>query len=277
MNLKKREMRKKLRVGFAVALATAVAFAVTSCDKEPADQRPELPPVESMMMDFSDFSEQPASAKGSSPSYQNFSRSYLTLGFWNVSVTLVSALPVAAYAHALQQTPVYLGDNTWEWSYDFSWNSVSYAAKLTARRMSNQEFSAEMAIGFSAFPENGVKWFDGVVRYDHTKADWTFYKEGAIPVLEVGWNKDFESEAADLTYTYTEAGQKESGSYIMWKYIPGEVYDAAYTVSMADGTTSIEWNISTLEGRVKDPVFFGDETWHCWDSHANGLADVDCN
>ena len=42
----------------------------------------------------------------------------------------------------------------------------------------------------------------------------------------------------------------------MWEYIPGEVYDAAYMVSMADGTTNIEWNISTLEGRINDPVFY---------------------
>ena len=47
-----------------------------------------------------------------------------------------------------------------------------------------------------------------MVRYDHTKADWTFYKDGAIPVLEVGWNKDFESEAADLTYTYYRTRSK---------------------------------------------------------------------
>ena len=144
-------MRKQFRFGFAVALATIVDFSITSCDKEPADQRPELPPVESMMMDFSDFSEQPATAKGSSSSYQNFSRSYLTVGILECIRYRVSALPVAAYAHALQQTPVYLGDNTWEWSYDFSLNSVSYAATLTAMRISNQEFTVEMAIGFSDF------------------------------------------------------------------------------------------------------------------------------
>jgi len=269
-------MKEQVKLIGAGLLAVILLFAVTSCDKEPVDQRPELPPVESLLMDFSDFSEQPSSSKGTAESYENFLYSYLTVGFWNVSVTFVSALPIAAYAHALQQAPVYLGDNSWEWSFDFPWNNNEYTATLTAERISNEEFSAKMEISLAAFPDNLVKWFDGVVRYDHTKADWTFYKEGTISVLEVEWNKDFENEAADLTYTYVEAGVKESGSYIMWQYIPGAIYDAAYTISMADGTTSIEWNITTIEGRVKAPGHFGDEAWHCWDSHANGLADRDC-
>ncbi len=269
-------MNKKLRSIALVTFASAVLFTVSSCDQEDLDQRPDLPPVESMMMDFSDFSEEPASTKGSTSTYQNFLHSYLTVGFWNVSVTLVSALPVAAYAHALQQTPEYMGDNSWEWSYEFELNSLSYAATLTGERISNEEFSVKMVIALSADPDAGLKWFDGVVRYDHTSADWTFYREGSASVLEIGWNKDFESEAADLTYTYTESGKTETGSYIMWEYIPGGVYDAAYTISMAEGTSNIEWNITTIEGRVKAPVFFGDEAWHCWDSQANGLVDKVC-
>jgi len=276
MKLKKREMRKQVRLGFTFALAAALIFSLTSCEKGSSETTPELPPVESMKMDFSDFSEQPASSKGTASTTQNFVRSYLTVGFWNVSVTLVSAVPLAAYAHALQQTPTYLDNNAWEWSYEFTLNNVNYAATLTAMRMNNQEFSVEMMIGYSAFPDQTLKWFDGVVRYDHTKADWTFYKDGTIPVLAIEWNKDFESDAADLTYTYTEPEQVESGSFIMWEYIPGAVYDAAYTISMAAGTTNIEWNVTTIEGRIKEPVFFGNENWHCWDSYANGLVDREC-
>jgi len=62
----------------------------------------------------------------------------------------------------------------------------------------------------------------------------------------------------------------------MFEYKPGAVYDAAYTVSMAEGLTNIEWDITTIEGRVKAPVFFEDDSWHCWDSHSNGLVDMVC-
>ena len=62
----------------------------------------------------------------------------------------------------------------------------------------------------------------------------------------------------------------------MWDYNPGEVFDAAYTISMSEGVTNIEWNVSTIEGRVKAPAFFENEYWHCWDSYANGLMDMVC-
>lgn len=270
-------MRKQTGLTAVVALAVTILFTVTSCDKEPVDLRPELAPLESMVMDFSDFSTQPAGTKGTDFTYENFLFSYLTVGYWSVSAALVSALPVAAYTHALRQTPEYLSDNTWEWSFEFTYNSLSYLGTLTGERISNEEFTMEMIIiQPSLAPGNGVMLFDGVVRYDHTSADWTFYNEGGAAVLEVAWNKDFETEAADLTYTYMEADQEEAGSYIMWAYRPGEVFDAAYTVSMSESVINIEWNTSTIEGRVKAPAHFEDENWHCWNSLANGLEDMDC-
>ena len=84
-------MRKQLRVTAVVALAATILFTTTSCDKEPVENRPDLAPAESMMMDFSDFATQPAGTKGSALSYDNFVFSYLTVGFWNASAVLVAA------------------------------------------------------------------------------------------------------------------------------------------------------------------------------------------
>jgi hypothetical protein len=269
-------MKKRIKSMVVVAVSAMVLFTVSSCDKEPVEYRPELPPAESLVMDFSDFSSPPAGMKSNELSYVNFVYSYTTLSFWNASAVIVTALPVAAYSYALTQSPEYLGDNTWEWSFEFSFNSQTYLATLTGKRLNNEEFSMEMVIGPASMPDEGQKWFDGVVRYDHTSADWVLYKEGSLEVLEIAWNKDYVTEEADLTYTYVEPDQEETGSYIMWEYRPGEVYDAAYNISMSEGLITMEWNLSTIEGRVKSPVYFEDENWHCWDSFANGLADVDC-
>ena len=275
-NLKDNVMMNRLKRTAVFAMAVMVLFTVTSCDKEKIENRPELPPVESLVMDFSDFSAPPAAMKSSELSYVNFLFSYTTVSFWSASAVLVTALPVAAYTHALSQTPEYLGENTWEWSFEFQHNSLSYLATLTGKRLNNEEFSMDMVISPASMPEEGVKWFDGVIRYDHTSADWTVYKEGSLAVLEIAWNMDYETEEADLTYTYVEPDKEETGSYIMWAYRPGEVYDAAYTVSMSQGMTNIEWNVSTIEGRVKALAYFEDEEWHCWDSYTNGLADIAC-
>ena len=269
-------MRKRFKLTTVYVLTAVVLFTFASCDKEPVDQRPELPPLESLAMDFSDFANQPGGMKSSELSYVNFLYSYTSVSFWNASAVLVSALPVAAYTHALTMTPEYLGDNTWEWSFEFQHNALTYKATLTGKRLNNEEFSMEMLIGLASMPEEGVLWFDGVIRYDHTSADWTLYKEGSLAVLEIAWNKDYETEEADLTYTYVEPEQDETGSYIMWEHRPGEVYDAAYTISMSEGLINIEWNVSTIEGRVKSLAYFDDDNWHCWDSYVNGLADIEC-
>lgn len=262
-------------IGMALTISLVISFS--SCDTEPVDERPELPPIESLMMDFSDFEGQPGGTKATEASYGNFTHSYLSVLFWNLTSTLTMTLPVAAYGHALQQEAEYVGDHTWEWSFDFQYEGMDYSATLTGARISNEKFSMEMKIGLAALPGQGVKWFDGEVRYDHTQALWNLYMEGNVKVLEAEWHKNFETEAGDLSYTYVEPEQEETGSFIRFKYMPREVYDGAYTISLSAGVTEIEWNVTSKEGRVKDPVKFGDSNWHCWDSHANGLADKDCN
>ena len=63
----------------------------------------------------------------------------------------------------------------------------------------------------------------------------------------------------------------------MADYRPDEFFDAAYNISLADGETNIQWNTTTIEGRVKAPNHFQDDAWHCWDSHANNLVDKVCD
>lgn len=258
----------------AVLLSLMIFFS--ACDNEPADGQPDLPPIESMMMDFSDFEGQAGGTKTAEVTYGNFTHSYVSVLYWNLISTVTMTLPVAAYGYALQQEAEYVGDQSWEWSFDFKHEGLDYSAVLRATRISNEVFSAVMKIGPAALPGQAIKWFDGEVRYDHTQAIWNLYNEGSIKVLEAEWHMNYETKAGDLTYTYLEPGQEETGSYIMFEHRPQEVYDAAYTISLAAGSTLIEWNISSKEGRVKDQQKFGDSDWHCWESHSKGLADMTC-
>ncbi len=259
-------------------MLVSMLWVSVSCDREPVEGRPDLPPMESLVMDFSAFDQQPGGMKGSIFTYENFLHAYFSVMFWNVASTATLAVPVAAYAHALNQDAVYLGDNTWEWSFGFSLQGASYEATLTGARLNNEEFSMEMVISMAGSPGQSMKWFDGVVRYDHTHASWNLYGEQGVKLLEAEWNKDFETEASELTYTYVEPGQEETGSFISYSSHPGEVYDASYTISLTGGEVLIEWNTTTLEGRVKDSSSFGDSEWHCWASRSaeGGLADVVC-
>jgi hypothetical protein len=275
---KNRAMKKHVDIKrmMAVLVSMAMLATFTSCDKEPVNKRPELPPVESLVMDFGDFSQQPAGMKGTTETYENFMHAYGTVLFWNVASAATLALPAAAYASALHQEPEYLGDHTWEWSFDLDLHGVSYGVVLTGTRLNNEEFSLEMVIYSSLMPEDGMKWFDGLVRYDHTHAAWNLYGEGGIKKLEAKWNKDYETKAGDLTYTYVEPDHEETGSFITYAYMPGEMFDASFTSSLSERETVIEWNTSSLEGRIRDASLFGDSEWHCWDAAANGLTDKVC-
>ena len=260
----------------AIFLAVSLLIINTSCDQEPVENRPELPPVESLMMSFSDFDAAKGSTKASGEPHLHFNYAFTSLVFWSGASAVSMALPVAAYAYALEQGVEYLGDNSWEWSYSFSWSGQDYTATLGATRINNEEFSLEMLIAPSATPEQGVPWFDGVVRYDHTRANWTIYRDGSIAILEVEWTKDYELGDASLLYTYAEPEVLETGSSIRYEYAPLELYDASFTLSRSSGTTSIQWNTTTKEGRVQDEAKFGDSEWCCWDTFENGLIDIIC-
>jgi hypothetical protein len=259
-------------------LALTFFLFTTSCDKEPKGERPELPPAELLFMDYSDFEDEPGMKKGSDASYTNFLHAYGSLLFWHSpAITIYTALPAAAYGIALAQEAEYMGDNTWKWSYDVPLGESTYVVTLTAARISNEEFSILMDVALASMPGLAVKWFDGVVRYDHTEASWTIYKEGSVAVIEAALLMNYETEAGSLQYTYVEPEMEETGSYILYEYDPQEIFDAAYTVSWSAGMTQIEWDVLSKEGRVKDEAKFEDANWHCWESYANGLYDKVCD
>ena len=273
--MKKKGMQR-IREFAVMALVVTVLLGTQSCNKEPVEDRPDLPPIESLLMDFSDFSSSAGDTKASVESYVNFNHAFTTLAFWTGATTLTMALPVTAYGYALQQTPEYLGNNKWEWSFEFTWNSVNYKATLTGTRISNEEFTMEMLIGLAALPGEGVLWFDGTCRYDHTHASWTIYSEGTVAGLEIEWTKDYELGDGSLQYTYVMPDEEETGSYLIYEYAPEELYDASFTVSLAAGTTMIQWDTASKAGHVQDEVKFQDTSWHCWDALVNNLADISC-
>ena len=272
-------MKKKLRFKSlpVILMAATLLFIAVSCDKNPKGDQPELPPVESLFMSYADFDEQPVK-KAALASHENYIYAYSSLLFWhsNPSITLTMALPIAAYGYALTQESEYVGDNTWKWSFDFQWNQLSLIVTLTASRENNEEFSIKMDVAHAELPSLGVKWFDGMIRYDHTHATWTIYKEGTLAVVDGEMNYNYETNAGDLKYTYVEPEMDETGSYILYGYDQEAVYDASYTVSYSTGMTVIEWDTTTKEGHVKDENHFQDADWHCWDTLANGLVDKIC-
>ena len=102
-----------IRSIITISFSISILFIGISCDKEKVDERPDLPPMESLVMDFSDFSQQPGAKKGTEINHVNFGHAFANVFVFHFATTLYIAPPIIAYAAALQQTPEYMGDNTW--------------------------------------------------------------------------------------------------------------------------------------------------------------------
>ncbi len=252
-----------------------IILSISCTDKDDTDTLPELPPIDALMMDFSDFNDNPTKSEvlKALEGNINFLYSYGTVTIWNILITIPMIVPVAAYLECFNNTPVYLGDNSWQWSYTVTTDVDSYTARLVTQRISNDKFTAEMFVT-KAGGINNFKWFEGIIRYDRTHAEWIMYDPvNNVAWLEIEWNKDWEKEISDITYTIVQAGD-ENGSYITFGITEDTDYDAYYTILYSQKDTYIKWNRDTKEGRVKDEVNFGNADWHCWNEL---LQDVDCN
>ena len=266
---------KKNRFIILPATVLMIALLSISCsDKEPEDTLPELPPVDALLMDFSEFIDNPSQMQAlkSMDTYQNAMYSYFTVSIFSVLVTVPMIIPVAAYLESFKHTPVYLGDNTWQWSYSVSGGTDPYTGKLVTKRISNDEFTAEMFVSKSGAFED-FKWFEGSIRYDRTHAEWIMYQPSKNESwLEIEWNKDWEKGTSDLTYTFTSGDAM--GSFITMGITEDTDYDAYFVISAGDKETSIKWNRTSKIGRVLDEVNFQDDVWHCWSEY---FLDEDCN
>ena len=74
-------------------------------------------------------------------------------------------------------------------------------------------------------------------------------------------NKEIANENDDIFRdSYLEYGLQDSDYDA---YIDAYAWDEQYEVF---STIRIEWNRSDYFGRVRAPLYFEDEEWHCWDS-----------
>jgi hypothetical protein len=256
------------------------SFIATSCEKsEDINTAPELPPYESMKIDFGNMADSEKSLATNSSSV-NFAAAGITVGVWNVMLTLTLAVPVGAFYHSFSAEPVYLGDNKWQWSYDVNGFAAKYKARLTGTLRIN-DIKWEMYIakeGVGAHEE--FLWFEGTSNFDGNSGQWVLYHSYEVQeaILQIDWQKEAE-KIGDVKYTYIRESDNGSqdqlakGSYLNYG-LQDATFDAFYSVhyvsreNLADGFNDvlIEWSTTAYNGRIKAMHYFQDDLWHCWDS-----------
>jgi len=260
-------------ISFVIILSFLFGITITSCETAP--EAMDLPDEETMILDLSIFPT--SNTKSVELAKGNWFYSWLNVIGWNALAVGQIVIPTTAYLAALDQTPIYLGDNSWKWSYSVPVAGDTYVAELIGTRTSNVEFTMDMSLskttGADQFED--FDWFSGVVRFDHTAATWKFSYDplNQTEYLEVAYTNDFEKGESKIRYTVTDPANPIYDSYIEYGVRPDSAFDAYFTIDKNDTLTFIEWDTEFKNGRVMDELFFTDSTWHCWDSQ---LEDSDC-
>jgi hypothetical protein len=254
------------------------AVLMLGCDDAtaPGDDPPEVPPLNSLVIDFADFTSNPlnvAAVEAAPAAGLNWGRAALVVGVWNVALTVTLAVPVAAFVASFTQQPTG-SDGAWVWSYNFMVLGVQHTARLEASPVA-AGIRWEMYISkdgeFTDF-----LWFSGESNLQGTSGTWSLNLNPTDPTsfIDIEWNQTAGRETFDTRFTNVIPGAAENGAYIFHGVTEDPDYDAFFQIwgPVNDNLTEIEWNRATKAGRTRDPLHFGDSDWRCWDSALNDAA-----
>lgn len=250
-------------------------IVVLSGCKKDDETAPALPPYESMAIDFSNFDD--SKSDFATKTSQNFFNSAFTVGVWNIILSVTLVTPVTAFQHAFNKTPIYLGDQKWEWTYNVAELASNYEVRLTGEIRAN-DVKWEMYIaktGVGAFSE--FKWFEGTSNLDGNGGQWILYHSPQFqdPVLQIDWEKQ-NTQIGKIKYTYVRENNDNNqpdtfkNSYLEYGLQSGS-YNAYFTAHAFDNNSSIfndtyiEWSTTEHFGHIKALHIYQNNDWHCWD------------
>lgn len=262
-------MKKLLPILLIVSLA---AFYLLSCKKDKGDP-PQLPPYESMVIDFSNFTSLKksvnfAAVKGTESSTWEFAAG--VAGVWNSLISSNINIPLAAFEAAVNYKAVYQSENLWQWSYDFNEGSEAYKARLQGKITTNT-VTWKMYItyeGTAMFKD--FLWIEGTSKSDGSGGQWTFKESphSDVQLFKDDWTKSGD-EVTSVKYTYMK-NDTNKDSFINYLLLTAGNFDSSYKIYFSNGLFSdsdIEWNVTTKDGRLKCVDYLQDENWYCWDTN----------
>lgn len=264
---------KKL-ISFVLLIVFLSSGLFTSCKKDKGDP-PNLPPLESMKIDFTEFEPVSRSVDGipvvKGTNNTAWAYSAVIAGFWKSVLSVTLALPVSSFVVALDQDPSYLSDKTWQWSYNVSSVGVTYKVRLTGQ-IGAGDVTWKMYVtkegtgGFTDF-----LWVEGTSKTDGSSGQWILNESpvSQIPLLRIDWTKS-SGVISEITYTYLK-NDTYKDTYIKYGKLTSGSYDSYYKISFVNAngtqTADVEWSSSANIGRIKCSAFLGDSNWYCWNAN----------
>lgn len=172
-----------------------------------------------------------------------------------------------------KQAPIITGASLRTWSYNVTSNNIVYEAELTGTLQADSVMWEMHVTRDNLF--NDFLWFYGKSAIDQSGGYWILKENPITPgnLLKIDWNR-YSSISADIRYTNIVQGGADNGSYIFYGITTGE-FNRFYKIfnHNLNNLTDIEWNAENRIGHVNDPLHFGNNLWHCWDTN---LMDTVC-
>ena len=283
---------KKVKISGLILMV--MTLFTLSCEKSdtPSEQSlsPQLPPAETMAIDFEAFDESGTSGKSSITSIDekapngNWVFSRVVVGVWSTALYSTLSVPVTAFHAAFSQTPEMISEDTWQWSYSVEGFTSEYTARLTG------QLTAEAVLWNMYITKTGIEgydeflWFTGSSSLDGNSGFWILNQgpERQDPMLRIDWERAGE-EIGSIRYTWVrELNDQGNDDLFRNSYLEYGLQDAyfdayfdayVYDVNLQGfAEVEIEWSRETFEGRVRSFAYFEDEMWHCWDSNGDDVA-----
>lgn len=270
------------------ALISALVFT-QSCEEEPQEEEtldlvaPEIPPAEmfsapiaEMRTTDTDTSMQTGGGFG----YGNWIHAALSLVGWNTIVYLNMAVPTAAFAHAFNADPTYIGNLTFQWVYQYEapqdLGGHFYDVALTGQYINDTEevqwtMTVSQVNGFSNF-----EWYTGVTSSNNTEGYFILNRNPANPepYLRMDYREGLLPDEGTLRFTNVIPADPGNGQYLEYRTDSSAEFNRAFDIQGPPNSfLEIRWNEPAGNGQVRHPQHFNDNEWHCWDTEQRN---VDC-
>lgn len=263
-------------------LFLAATFLIISCQDSTSsldEQPPQLPPSESMNMDFSVFDENTNTTSSNltadNESYSHFFNAAIRAMVMEAIVNTNLTIPKTLLKAAENVEPELTDNGEWTWSYTSDANNNNFEIRLVATSGSDDLVNWQMYVTNSALNIENALFFEGEVTEDGSTGNWTYYalfgEEAGSEVSQTNWSIESEDQV-DLRLEVLTDRNGNLGDYIEYSF-NSPVKLATYYNADEDQTSEIEWNIETIEGYIIAPNYNnGDQA--CWNSN---FQDIECS
>lgn len=274
-------MRRSTRL--VPVLGTLIAFlAAAACESSPSepgpDEAPDLPPLASMQADVSIFNaaNQAAAidASASSSVGIHFVTAAATVTLARAATVIAMTLPVAVFAAAASNTPVYdSGDDAFHWRYMVAAGGITFEADLSGYAMGVQSIWAMRVSRTGSSPLDDFLWYDGRANLDGTGGEWHVYDASApssgTEILEIDWTHPNETSWS-LTFTNVNPSAEQVGDQLVYE-VDGELKTVRYLDASALAQIEIQWSTATGAGYIEAPNY-NNGARACWDTNFDNAA-----